>query len=111
MPGLVSHARRGSQRILRVACASDLEPGKEDDRLLGLLFLQPDEDSTIAECPSIHAEASDGRRASLISHHSKRSTILGFNGSSQRVRVSWSLSDFQVPPQASSNRVSFAADC
>jgi len=42
--------------------------------------------------------------------HSDRGTQLGFKGSSQRVRVSWSLSDFEGPPQAFSSRVFFAAD-
>jgi putative transposase len=44
-------------------------------------------------------------------HHSDRGSTLGFKGSSQRVRVSWSVSDFEVPPQAFSSRVFFAADC
>jgi putative transposase len=44
-------------------------------------------------------------------HHSDRGTQLGFKGSSQRVCVSSSLSDFEVPPPAFSNRVSFAVDC
>ena len=44
-------------------------------------------------------------------HHSDRGTQLGFKGSSQRVCVSSSLSDFEVPLQAFSSRVFFAADC
>jgi putative transposase len=44
-------------------------------------------------------------------HHSDRGTQLGFKGPSQRVRVSLSLSDFEVPLQAFSSRVFFAADC
>jgi len=44
-------------------------------------------------------------------HHSDRGTQLGFKGPSQRVRVSLSLSDFEVPRQAFSSRVFFAADC
>ena len=43
-------------------------------------------------------------------HHSDQGCTLGFKGSSQRVRVSWSLSDFEVSPQAFSNRVFFGAD-
>jgi putative transposase len=44
-------------------------------------------------------------------HHSDRGIQLGFKGPSQRVRVSLSLSDFEVPLQAFSSRVFFAADC
>jgi putative transposase len=44
-------------------------------------------------------------------HHSDQGCTLGFKGSSQRVCVSLTLSDFEVPPQAFSSRVSFAADC
>lgn len=44
-------------------------------------------------------------------HHSDRGTQLGFKGSSQRVCVSSSLSDFEVPLRAFSSRVLFAADC
>jgi transposase InsO family protein len=44
-------------------------------------------------------------------HHSDRGSQLGFKGLSQRVRVSLSLSDFEVPLQAFSSRVFFAADC
>ena len=44
-------------------------------------------------------------------HHSDRGCTLVFKESSQRVRVSWSLSDVEVSPQASSSRVFFAADC
>ena len=44
-------------------------------------------------------------------HHSDRGTQLGFKGSSQRVCVSSSLSDFEVPLRAFSSRVFFAADC
>jgi transposase InsO family protein len=44
-------------------------------------------------------------------HHSDRGTQLGFKRSSQRVRVSLSLSDFEVPLQAFSSREFFAADC
>jgi putative transposase len=44
-------------------------------------------------------------------HHSDRGTQLGFKGPSQRVCVSLSLSDFEVPLQAFSSRVFFAADC
>ena len=40
-----------------------------------------------------------------------REILLGFKGSSQRVCVSSSLSDFEVPLRAFSSRVSFAADC
>jgi transposase InsO family protein len=39
-----------------------------------------------------------GGDAPDLVHHSDRGTQLGFKGSSQRVRVSWSLSDFEVPP-------------
>jgi putative transposase len=42
-------------------------------------------------------------------HHSDRGTQLGLKGSSQRVRVSLSVSDFEAPPQAFSSRVFFAA--
>ena len=51
-------------------------------------------------------EAADG-----LVHHSDRGVQLGFKGSSQRVCVSLSLSDFEVLLQASSSRVSFVADC
>jgi len=44
-------------------------------------------------------------------HHSDRGCTLGFKGSSQRLRVSRSVSDFEVPPQAFSSRVFSAADC
>jgi putative transposase len=44
-------------------------------------------------------------------HHSDQGCTLGFKGPSQRVRVSLSLSDFEVPLPAFSNRVFFAADC
>ena len=44
-------------------------------------------------------------------HHSDRGSQLGFKGPSQRVRVSLSVSDFEVPLQAFSSRVFFAADC
>ena len=44
-------------------------------------------------------------------HHSDRGTQLGFKRSSQRVRVSLSLNDFEVPLQAFSSRAFFAADC
>jgi putative transposase len=44
-------------------------------------------------------------------HHSDQGCTLGFKGSSQRVYVSSSLSDSEVPPLAFSNRVSFAVDC
>jgi putative transposase len=44
-------------------------------------------------------------------HHSDRGSQLGFKRSSQCVRVSLSLSDFEVPLPAFSSRVSFAADC
>ena len=44
-------------------------------------------------------------------HHSDQGCTLGFMGSSQRVYVSSSLSDFEVPPLAFSNRASFAVDC
>jgi len=44
-------------------------------------------------------------------HHSDRGSQLGFKGSSQRVCVSSSLSDFEVPLRAFSSRVLFAADC
>ena len=43
-------------------------------------------------------------------HHSDQGSTLGFKGPSQRVRVSLSLSDFEVPLQAFSSRVFFAAD-
>jgi putative transposase len=43
-------------------------------------------------------------------HHSDRGCTLGFKGSWQRVCVSSSLDDCGVPPLASSNQVSFAAD-
>jgi putative transposase len=52
-----------------------------------------------------------GAGVDQLVHHSDRGTQLGFKGSSQRVRVSWSLSDFEGPPQAFSSRVFFAADC
>jgi transposase InsO family protein len=51
------------------------------------------------------------RPAAGLIHHSDRGCQLGFKGSSQRVCVSSSLSDFAVPPLAFSNRVSFAVDC
>ena len=44
-------------------------------------------------------------------HHSDRGSQLGFKRSSQRVRVSLSLNDFEVPLQAFSSRAFCAADC
>ena len=44
-------------------------------------------------------------------HHSDRGSQLGFKGSSQRVRVSLSVNDFEVLLRAFSSRVSFAAGC
>ncbi len=49
-------------------------------------------------------------RSGLL-HHSDQGCTLGFKGSSQHVRVSRSLDDFEVPPPAFSNRVFFSADC
>jgi transposase InsO family protein len=49
--------------------------------------------------------------ATALIHHSDRDTQLGFKGSSQRVRVSLSLSDFEVPLPAFSSRAFFAAGC
>jgi putative transposase len=51
-----------------------------------------------------------GNTPNGLVHHSDRGTQLGFKGSSQRACASLSLSDFEVPPQAFSSRVSFAAD-
>ncbi len=58
---------------------------------------------------AIHARGHDALTG--LVHHSDQGVQLGFKRSSQRVRVSLSLDDFQVPLQASSSRVSFAADC
>jgi transposase InsO family protein len=44
-------------------------------------------------------------------HHSDRGSTLEFKGPSQRVCASLSIDDFKVLPQASSSRVSYAADC
>ena len=44
-------------------------------------------------------------------HHSDQGSTLGFKGPSQRVRVSLSLSYFEVRLQAFSSRVFCAADC
>ena len=52
-----------------------------------------------------------GVETGALVHHSDRGTQLGFKRSSQRVRVSWSVSDFEVPPQAFATRVFFAAGC
>jgi len=51
------------------------------------------------------------RRPDQVIHHSDQGCQLGFKGSSQRVRLSWSVSGFEVPPQVFSSRVSFVADC
>ena len=53
--------------------------------------------------------AKEAAMKALGTGHS-RGVLLGFKGPSQRVRVSLSLSDFEVPLQAFSSRVFFAAD-
>ena len=58
---------------------------------------------------AIHARG--GAMPAGLVHHSDQGTQLGFKRSSQHVRVSLSLSDFEVPRRGFSSRVFSAADC
>ncbi len=64
--------------------------------------------ASLADTPDNRTLENEGRD---VAHQTDFRSVLGFKGSSQRALASLSLGDFGVPPQVSSSRVSFVADC